>query len=373
MNDFESKIAELATLGFIAGEAFYMVDWNPDLGGLHPDYKEGLKDENGKKIEPECVGDIEHKVYLATDVLFEMQDNFNKCDFCFIRENEYIEILKKQYPGKKNEIGKSVTEPLTIWDYETLEEKKVTGKVEKIIFIHKKNKYLPKGFKAVFTKDVLLSQKDFPFQGNQWWGKLNITRFRDLFMVKNNKGQAFFDDVKAIASNYNNLTNMIVRNQHMVSHPKWFVQEGSVEKQQLNNDISIVTVKRGFKEPYLAQANPTPREVFQFREEMKEDLYQMSRVSKTGMGEPPAGVKAFVALQFMHDAENRGQNETVMNFNKVVRDIHFFNVAIAGEMYKKEDKRTIQVLGQKGQYTNMDFDPETLTKPFSVVIQNTSA
>jgi hypothetical protein len=106
---------------------------------------------------------------------------------------------------------------------------------------------------------------------------------------------------------------------------------------------------------------------------MKEDLYQMSRVSKTGMGEPPAGVKAFVALQFMHDAENRGQNETVMNFNKVVRDIHFFNVAIAGEMYKKEDKRTIQVLGQKGQYTNMDFDPETLAKPFSVVIQNTSA
>lgn len=90
-------------------------------------------------------------------------------------------------------------------------------------------------------------------------------------------------------------------------------------------------------------------------------------------GDPPAGIKAGVALQYLAEQEAQQQNAQVANYNDFVRRVTQKRLSVAGQYYDKSDKRTILVLGHNKDWVSMNFDPEKLARPFDIRIQNTSA
>lgn len=388
INRFEGEITtKLALQAMVMGESFLHICWDKDKGDLSPAYIEAKKKYQGEKIpllddqgnqkldeqgqpmfieKPVKVGDVVYKTLLADNVFFSKDKAWDELDYLFFREVVNIEELKLDYPKQASKIKPS-TEGM-IYDYEKMQVKKTNNEVVKWTLYYKKGGKLKEGRKIVFTKDALLENIDYPYNMD----KLPIVRFTDTDLPGENRGVSFYEMIKGECVAFSNITNMILRNQMLVSHPKWVMPVGSAQIDALGNDITIVQYK-GPTPPQLVQSNPTPSELFKFREEIKNEAIQKAGISSVARGEPPAGIKAGVALQFLTEMESERYNNLILKWNETMRLIAEITILVAAVYYDESDQRMIKVAGKNNAWMSQYFDAKSLEKDYDIVIQNSSA
>lgn len=386
-NQFEGAIqTQLATYAQVMGEVYLFVLWNKDKGDLSPAYvkakqkakeeKIPLLDENGQQVKddngnpifidkPVRIGDVEYRIVMATDVLVQKKRSFDDVDYLFTVEVVGVDELRMQYPDKAGFIK---TQDCQIYDYERMQEKSTRRETLKFTFWHRRCPSMDKGRKIVFTNDKILENTQFPFSHD----KLPCIRFTDIDLPGELHGSSFYEMVKGLTGTYNNLTNMIIRNIVMVSHPKWMVPAGSVSLDQLGNDITLVQYK-GAQPPVLAMGQSVPSDVFSFRGAIKEEFQQISGVFGVSRGEPPPGIKAGVALQFLSEQESERYNELVLKWNEVIRQTAEMTIAVAGDYYDDSDERMVRILGKNNEYMTEFFKVSSLEKDYDIRVQNSSA
>lgn len=366
----DDKFRQTLTSSKIAGEAFAWIRWNPDLGEPLKEVsildKATSSDENKNPTELIRQGDIEVVKKAAEYVLYQRAESWEKVDYCFIIELDYVEALKLDYPDKADKIRED--SDMRVFNYDKFDEETLSGMCRKVYFYHKKTKYLPQGYEAIFTSSALL--KSGPLSYNH--GELPIERLVDIQNGLELPGQSFIDKVKTIASQINNSLNSVVKMMMLAGYAKWFVEGGSVDDQALNNDISIVKIKQGAKPPVLAQANPVGANQWQFIEKLQEWFYQFAKSNSVVRGEPPPGVTAYVALQYLSESETRRINTEVQQFNQFVRGVYEKALKVAGQYYKPDEERTMMIMGKDNRWETFPLDVRTLTKPYAIMIQNTS-
>jgi hypothetical protein len=250
-----------------------------------------------------------------------------------------------------------------------MEEVSLDGMTEKITFWHKRTQFMPDGYEACFVDGAILKKGPLPYEH----GDLPCERLTDVDNENELAGEALLKKTKALASQANNLNNMIIKQQMLCAHPKWMVDAASVDEQSLGNDVSIVKLKPGARQPQLAQSNPVSPQVFEYREALKKEFYDMSKSNSVVRGEPPPGVTAFVAMQFISESENRRLSSDVAKINTVVRNTYDKILKVCAQYYKPTDKRTLEILGENNVWEIKSYKPETLKKEFAIFLQNSSA
>ncbi len=201
-----------------------MILWDKDKGESLLKAGETKSMPDGTTIiGPVKQGDISAKNVTTLNCLYEMAKNWDEVDYLFYFDYEYTESLKREYPEKADQIHSSKTH--TYYDFETMDMKSLEAKSSKITFWHRKTKYLSGGFECCFTGDVILKKGDLPYDH----GELPLERFIDVENEEELSGSSFIEKVRAISSQYNNTTNLIIKQQMMCSHPKWFVDGGSTD------------------------------------------------------------------------------------------------------------------------------------------------
>jgi hypothetical protein len=367
----DSKFRAITKGSKIAGECFAWIRWNPDLGEVLGDVKIVAKakevgSENKHQSEAIRQGDIEIVKKTAEYVLYERAESWDKVNYCFIIEFDYVEALKLDYPEKADSIRED--SDAKVFDFDRMEDMHLAGMCKKIHFYHRRTKYLPEGFEACFVASALLKSGPLSYQH----GELPIERLADIENENELSGQSFFDKVKSIAAQINNSLNSVVKMMMIAGYAKWFVEGGSVDDQALNNDISIVKIKPGSRAPVLAQANPVGAQHFQFIEKLQEWFYQFAKSNSVVRGEPPPGVTASVALQYLSESESRRMTTEVQQLNQFVRNVYDKILKTAGQFYKPDEPRTLLIIGKDNRWETTPLDVKTLSKPYSVMIQNTS-
>lgn len=354
----DTKFMQALKNSYIAGESFLWVKWNPDAGDILP--------EAQMMGEFQTLGDVEVVKKTAHHVFYEKAETWEKVNYCFIIEYDYVEALKRDYPEQAQNIHEDVD--ARMFNYDKMEQVSMKGMCRKIHFYHKKTKHLPQGFEACFVMGALL--KHGPLSYNH--GQLPIERMVDIQNDEELPGQSFIDKTKSIASNINNALNAVVKAFMLTGYPKWFVEAGSVDIQNLNNDISIVKVKAGAREPKLAQANPVSESQFKYIETLKRYYYEFAKSNSVVRGDPPPGVTASVALQYLSESESRRLNTDVQQFNAFVRGTYELILKTVSQFYKPDEQRTMLLIGKDNRWEVRPLDPKTLAKNYSVLIQNTS-
>lgn len=361
----DSKFQKWLRNSKITGESFLWVRWNPDIGDIIPEAVALKKTEQGAKVIPIRMGDVEVQLKTANWVSYEETLKWEDVNYCFIDTIEYCDALKLDYPDKADKI---VEESIELFDYQNMQPREIRGCTIKTYFYHKKTKYLPQGFEACFTKNVMLKMGPNPYDH----GDLPIERLVDIENDEELHGQSMIDKVKGIASQVNNSLNAVIKMIMLAGYAKWFVQAGSVDDQALNNDVSIVKIKNGANAPVLAQANPVGPQQFSFIDSLKTYFYEFTKSNSVVRGDPPAGVTAGVALQYVSESESRRLTTDVANFNLGVRNVYDKVLKVAGQYYKPGEKRTMMIMGKDNQWEQMPLDTSSLSKPYSVMIQNVS-
>lgn len=387
--NFEGEIQpEFVKLVHTMGECYLAVLWDEYAGDEHPEYREQvngqedkktitLKDKNGKPelgkdgkpivVEgPVYNGDVAYDVWFTTDVLVDRKTRFEKADYLFKRTVMSVGDAKVKYPECSGMI--SAENGAQIYDYEKMQTRILKDSVVVWDFYHKRTPSMPNGRHITFINDKVLKNGKFPFKHK----KLPVVRLTDIEMPGEMHGESYFRVIKDLTGTYNNITNMINRGQVLTAHPKWVFPTGSVKKESLGNDITLVEYK-GPTPPQLAQHSPNPPELFNFREQLKEEFQQIAGVFGVSRGEPPPGIKAGVALQFLAEQENERQNEMVLKYNEWIRQVAEMTIWVASDKYEQDDQRMVQVLGKNNAWMASFFDVKHLAKPYVVRVQNASA
>ena len=366
----DKKFTQVLRNSKISGESFMWIRWNPDLGEQLDEVsildKATSSNENKNPMESIRQGDVECLRKGPEYVLYERAESWEKVNYCFVIELDYVEALKLDYPDKADKIKEDAD--LRVFNYDKFDEETLSGMLRKVYFYHKKTKYLPQGYEAIWTSSALLKTGPLSYSH----GDLPIERLVDIENDLELPGQSFIDKVKTIASQINNSLNSVVKMMMLAGYAKWFVEGGAVDDQALNNDVNIVKIKPGSKAPVLAQANPVGANQWQFIEKLQEWFYQFAKSNSVVRGEPPPGVVAYVAMQYLSESESRRINTEVQQLNAFVRSCYDKILKTAGQFYKPDEPRTMMIMGKDNRWETMPLDVSTLSKPYSVMIQNTS-
>lgn len=361
----EEKIMYWIKGSKIAGEYFLVIRWNPDKGekvGSSVAQKDAQM--IGKSL---FIGDVELILASPFDLFIEEAENYDKVRYGYFFEYVDTDELKLDYPEYAEFIHPEMKE--SYFDFTELKEKTLINKTLKVTFWHKKTKYVPEGFEACYVQNKILKRGPLPYDH----GDLPFERLIDVQNMKELHGEALIEFVRGLASQVNNLNNMATKQTMLAAHPKWFVDAGSVDDQSLGNDVSIVKVKSGANRPVLAQSNPVSPQVFQQIEALEQKFYKLGKSNSVVQGEPPTGVTAFVALQYVSESEGRRLSPEVITVSNAVRRMYDKILKTCAQFYKPEDERTLLIQGPEGKWLTEDFNPEDLQRPYAVVVNSASS
>lgn len=379
---FEGKLTpEIVRHMSVMGEAYLFITWDPDKGDKHPDSVDGAKvplmndngepykDENGKTIyieRPIKVGDVKYELVRCTDVLLDRADSLSEVNFCFRRKVMPVAEARLRWPDKADQLQPN--NGVRVYDFEKMTSKQLDNQVVVWTFTHKHHKGMPNGRQIVFTDDCVLENTEHPYSH----GGLPFVRLTDIDLPGELHAHSFYRMVKALTGAYNNITNLVLRNEVLASHPKWMMPAGACRLDQLGNDVTIVQYK-GPMAPQLVQSNPTSNSSYKFMEALKAQFEQISGVYGVSRGDPPPGIKAGIALQHLAEQESERHNANVLKFNEFVKDVAKMTISVASDYYDASDDRMIRVLGKNNKWMSVAFDNSHLAKDYDVRIQNSSA
>ena len=381
----------------IFGESYLVVRWNPDIGPYDKDWlqeqfreagidkrvsdlstaelkkiiRKEIKEfkrlpligEDGKQVhavdgtplyidKPMRIGDIEYKLWLPFHVWLQRTTSGDYADveWAVLEERMNVEDAKAKWPEKADQIRANDSE--RYFDAENLVEAQTNNDVTILHFYHRSIPQLDQGRMITMTRDAVLENKSNPYE----WNDQRVfpwDRMTDLDTPAVLNGEAVVRHGRPLQALFNNSISMVARNQFLMAHPKWFYQANSINPDSLSNQATMVAVK-GQQYPVMQQASPTGGETFRWMDIVKENFQQIMGVFGVSRGEPPPGVRAGVAIQFLDEQENERANVSIAKHNASVRHTAILTSMNMGIFYDKEDGRLEDLLG-KTKASELEF------------------
>lgn len=365
LTEFDSIRQQIHRHKKIFGETFLYVDWDADKGDKHPEA--GMFSDEGRQV-PENLktGDVCLDIEVPWRVLIQRAGTFEKAEWSVRIKIEHTDNLKKEYPGKANKIKPE--DDSFVFDYSALKDKPLKDDAIVYEFTHKKTKHSPEGAFIKFTKDVILEKSDHKFSH----GCHPFVRLTDLDIPDILHGVSQYEMVKPIQNMHNNISTLLAKNIYMMGHAKYVMPKGACKIESLGNDNTVVQYQ-GAIAPQMMQTQPNPPEAYAFRDKLRDEMGQIYSVHGVSRGEPPKGVTAGVAMQFLNEQEaERGSTEIAKDL-RFIREVAKKVLSVAGDYYEPEDGRLIRVFGKNNKYLIESFDSANLHKPYDVRVENSSS
>lgn len=361
-------------------EAYLFIEWNKDKGKTHPDYKQNEKipliDEYGSQKVDDFgqpvfidsvvrVGDVEYSIEFPLSIFPQVAPSWKETDY-IIRKKKYpTALLRLIYPEKASDIKSSDGH---WYDYYKMEDVSLENETIVWEFVHKFNKGLPFGRRILFTDNIILENTKLPYKH----GKLPCVRIVDVDVPSEQRGESFIHFVKSLSGLYNNFTNMINRSLVMGAQFKWMMPAGAAKIESLGNDHTIVQYK-GPVAPQLITFNPVSKDLFTFRDGIKQELQQISGVFGQSRGEPPTQVKSGIAIAYLNEQEDERHNATIVQTNEFIKETAKMTLDVAAQYYDETDQRVVKLMGKSQKWQVEALDTNHLQNEFDVVVQNSSS
>lgn len=161
-------------------------------------------------------------------------------------------------------------------------------------------------------------------------------------------GQSLAEQLVGIQVEIGRLLRTIQRCMHLVSVPKYLVEQGSeVVDAHLNNEIGAIIKYKGTK-PELWVAAGVPAELFAQLDRLVAKAYELSGISQlSANAKKPEGLDAAVALREFHDIESERFVVVAQRFEQMYLDAFRMAVAMSREMYEKRPDLRMLAPGTK--------------------------
>jgi hypothetical protein len=371
INDLDYYVRNQHRYARIFGENFLFVLWDKDKGDLHPSFVEArdqgkteVVTEDGEVIKidkdkPIMTGDICYELEVPWRVLLQRQQRYEDVEYCIRVTAKPTVDLQEKYPKLKEKI--TVTENLSTYDIENITDKYLEEHTVCYEFYHTKTGKVGTGAHITFTNDVILEMNEHPFTH----GQLPFVRLTDLDVPEKLNGISKYEQILPLQNMLDNLSTLIAKNIYLTAHAKWAMPRGAAKIEQLGNDNTIIQYQ-GPVPPQLIQVQPNAPEVYQFRQQIKEEMQTLYGSQGVFRGEIPQGITAASALQFLNELENERASTDIAKHSDMVKDLAKMTIAVVSDKYDMEDGRVIRIVGENNKFLLRHFDAANLHKNYDV-------
>lgn len=365
INDSDAMIQKMHRHRLIFGEAFLEIGFDPHKGDLSPAYVEA-REAGGEVDGPIRIGDVGYTHRLPWDVLLDNVTDYDKVKSVFIKELVDIEDLKHEHPDKAKDITPDKIS--TSFNVSTLRHENMSDKVIVYHFYYAADQHCPEGRHIKMLHNLILSDGDLGYSH----GAIPLLRLTDLDVPGVLHGVSRYSQVLNLQNAHNNISQSIIKNEFLMSAPKWMMPKGACKIEQLGNGRTIVQYQGGVP-PQLVQMNPTSPTSLALRDSIMNEIGTIFGVHQVSRGDPPKGITAAVALQFLNDQETERSISDIAKHNKLVVEIARISVSVAGDYYNPEDGRLLRILGKNNKHMVVALDTAALNKDYDFRLQNSTA
>lgn len=338
----------------VFGECYIGVEWNKNIG-----------DRQGKDTY-ERVGDVDVYLKAPWTVFPEPKRHWGEVGWCFdIESIMHIEEARKRFNRPKLQPdGK-----LNIFEFNADMEEKRSDEVVVWRVICPPSEFLPEGNIRYLINDTIVDDiKEYPYSHFEF----PFERHTDLDVPGRLFPQSFYQQVKPIQNVYNKLTSLITRNILLVGHPHILMPKGAAKIESFGNTHTAIEYS-GPTAPQIVTFNSVPAEAFQFRNEVKAEMGQVSGIQGVSRGAPPPGARAASMLRFYEEQEEQRASTQIIKRNELIRRVYLKSGSVIADYYPTTSKkRLIRVVGKQNEYDIQAFDNEKFSTEYDVIIVNST-
>lgn len=375
INDVDFLKQKVDRHKYIFGEALCMVKWDKNKGDYTPEYSRIKQAGMDKKLPADLpidkikTGDLAFELLFPWHVLFESKPSYEETSNVIIEELKHKKDILFLYPDADVD---SIKDGSSIFfDVETAQERRLEKHVNLYTLYAKADEHFISGRKIIFTFNEILydSKKDPENKGLGYsHGDFPFERVTDMDVPGRLRGRSRYQQALVIQNAHNNMSQSFIKNEFLVGAPKWMVPRGAAKPEQLSNG-RVVVQYQGQVAPHLVQMNPTGPASFAFRDSMQRELGQVMQVNELSRGEPPKGVIAAVAMQFIAEQDDERSSSDIAKSNQFIVNLAKKAVSVCGDYYKSSDGRMLRVLGKENKYLIRFFDAANLNKDYDIRIK----
>jgi hypothetical protein len=378
--DLEKLFADGDRMNFLRGESFTFVTWDKDAGHVHPEYSKNeqkgqqvpVLDKEGKPTGefytmPIMIGDVRVEI-LGPERVFPEQNkgNWEEVNHVTVMDWKHVDELKAEFPEHADQIKE--TDDFFFYDSSDFGIKKRKNHVAVFTFYHKKTKFMPNGAMVRYMQNAILEEDVLPYSH----GKLPCVFDTDIDVPDELHGRPFLTNIAQLQNLHNMMMASIARNIAVSAMPKWVMPKGAVHRDKLNNEYGIIEYS-GPIAPQMVTYNGLNRDLYEMPDKIERYIEKGSAVYGISRGEPPAGIKAAVALQFLDEQETQRESRGMAKRQRRILDTYKMMISIMGDNYKAEDGRMIRILGQDNAYLMESFKEADFNCAYDVRMLNSSA
>lgn len=357
---FDNVFADGDKVNFICGDSFTMVDWDHELG--QPIKTDGLKTK-----DEYMTGDIKIDVLTPFEFFPQLnKDKIEDVDDISTLKWMHTDELKALYPKLAGQIEDSAWEFWYDSSSSSYQMRKHYCLV--ITYWHKKTKFLPKGAKIIYTKGLVLEKNENPFADGGLPGYFDT----DIDVPDNLRGIPFLQNIAQLQNYHNMLMVSAMRGNAVSSMPKWVYQKGSVHINKLTNDFGSIEFNGGVAPQLVTYAGVNPS-IYDAMDRTEKYIEKGSTVYGTSRGEPPKGIKAAVALQFLDEQETQRESRGMAKRQNRMIAVARLVLSRMAQFYKPEDGRLLQIFGPDNSYLIDNFKSCEFWSQYNVHLQNQSS
>jgi len=378
--DLEKIFADGDRMNFLRGESFTFITWDKNLGNTHPEYSKvtgmgeqvPILDEKGNPTgefhtQPIMIGDVRVEVLGPERVFVEQnKGKWEEVNHITVMDWKHVDELKVEYPEHANDIVE--TDDFFFYDSSDFGIKKRKNHVAVFTFYHKKTKFMSEGARVVYTQSAILEDGPLPYSH----GKLPCVFDTDIDVPDELHGRPFLTNIAQLQNLHNMCMASIARNLAVSSMPKWVMPKGAVHRDKLNNEYGIIEYS-GPIAPQMVTYSALNKDLYEMPDKIERYIEKGSAVYGISRGEPPKGIKAAVALQFLDEQETQRESRGMAKRQRRILDTYRLMISTMGDYYKPEDGRMIRILGQDNSYLMKAFTEADFKCAYDVRLLNSSA
>jgi len=168
----------------------------------------------------------------------------------------------------------------------------------------------------------------------------------------------------------------MTRNLMLTAHPHIMNPTGSgVKREAFGNAPTEIRYRpvNGLK-PEIITFSSVPKELFEMRDTIKQEMGQVAGSQNALRGNPPAGTRAASMLRWFEEQQEMRMGTQVAKHNEINRRIHWKAASVIGDYYPAGDQdRLIRVLGKDNQYIIKAFQrADKIASEVDVIILNST-
>lgn len=360
----------------ICGEAFRYIFYNRNKGPLDPTYEKRTRAGKPIMIEGEdgelrefrraiYQGDVDEEYPFPWDVGLDPKPRASEVQWCFIRRYVPVDELKADYPDLEDEI--LPTNWASEFSIDAMSTEPLRDHSLVIEFYARSSPYLPQGAYYKITPNVVLESGPNPIPhylaGD--FGNLPIERICDLNIASYLPGLSRLQYISQLQNQYENTVTLRGRNIFLSAHPKWMIPKGACNINRLANKVTVVQYAGGVA-PQLVSYNSVPPDVERYQEMVKTDMNEVYGSNPIMRGEPPAGVVANAALQFLDARAQESMSRPQAKADQFKINTYAKRLVVIAENYDNDDQRTYRAIGEDQSWKVKYFDVKALRGPYEV-------